>query len=114
VKDDRVYLDNVRERIDRIQTYTSEGQDIFLQTPIIQDAVIRNLEIIGEAIKQLSQKTKQAYPEVPWKQIAGLRDVLIHDYLKVDLDRVWIVIERDLPSLRDQVDAILQELGGEM
>lgn len=114
MKDDRVYIDNIRERIDRIQAYTSEGKDAFLQTPMIQDAVMRNLEVIGEAAKQLSQQTKQAHPEVPWKQIAGLRDVLIHDYLKVDLERVWIVVEQDLQNLRNQVEAILQELGEEV
>lgn len=82
-----------------------------MQTPMIQDAVVRNFEIIGEATKRLSQDLRQAYPDIQWQQIAGLRDVLIHDYLRVDLDEVWGIIERDLPELKGKIEEILQELG---
>lgn len=75
---------------------------------MIQDAVIRNFEIIGEATKRLSLELKNAYPDVAWKQIAGLRDILVHDYLKVNLNRVWGIIEQDLPRLKQTIDAFLE------
>ena len=79
-----------------------------MQNPMIQDAVIRNFEVIGEATKRLSTELRAAYPNVPWHQIAGFRDVLIHDYLKVNLNRVWGVIELNLPELKATVEEILQ------
>lgn len=72
-----------------------------------QDAVIRKLEIIGEAVKQLSDATKRSRPEIPWKQIAGMRDQLTHHYFGVDLALVWRVVERDLPALKAAVTALL-------
>lgn len=111
MRDDRLYLSNIKECIERIETYTDDGREIFLQTTLIQDAVIRNFEIIGEATKRLSPELRAAYPDVPWQQLAGFRDVLIHDYLKVNLNRVWGVIEQNLPELKTRVEAILQRLG---
>jgi uncharacterized protein with HEPN domain len=109
MKDNRLYLSNIKECIERIQSYTCDGREVFLQTPMIQDAVIRNFEIIGEATKRLSTGLRAAYPNAPWQQIAGFRDVLIHDYLKVNLNRVWVVIEQDLPELKAIVEDILQD-----
>ncbi|MBE8989219.1 DUF86 domain-containing protein [Nostoc sp. LEGE 12450] len=80
--------------------YTQDGKEAFLQTTIIQDAVIRNFEIIGEATKRLSSEIRAAYPDVPWQQVAGFRDILIHDYLKVNLNRVLGVVEQNLPPLK--------------
>ncbi|MBD2301492.1 DUF86 domain-containing protein [Nostoc sp. FACHB-87] len=108
MKGDRLYLSNIKECIERIELYTCSGKEVFLQTLIIQDAVIRNFEIIGEATKRLSPEIKAAYPDLPWQQIAGFRDVLIHDYLKVNLNRVWGVIEQNLPELKSTVEEILQ------
>ncbi|ARV58679.1 DUF86 domain-containing protein [Nostocales cyanobacterium HT-58-2] len=113
MKDDRLYLSNIKECIERIESYTFEGKEVFMQTLIIQDAVIRNFEIIGEATKRLSTDLKEAYPNVPWQQIAGFRDVLIHNYLKVNLNRVWGVIEQNLPELKVTVEEMLQKLEGE-
>ncbi|MBP5975019.1 DUF86 domain-containing protein [Brasilonema sp. CT11] len=111
MRDDRLYLSNIFECIDRIESYTRDGKEVFLQTTIIQDAVIINFEIIGEATKRLSPEIRAVYPDVPWQQVAGFRDVLIHDYLKVNLNRVWGVIEQNLPQLKVTIEAILQELG---
>ncbi len=112
MREDRLYLSNIKECIERIQSYTIDGKEAFLQTIIIQDAVIRNFEIIGEATKRLSPELRANYPDVPWQQVAGFRDVLIHDYLKVNLNRVWGVIEQNLPELKTTVEAILQEMEG--
>lgn len=108
MKSDRLYLSNIQDCIQRIESYTTEGKTKFLKTSMIQDAVIRNFEIIGEATKRLSPGLKDAYPDVSWKQISGLGDILIHDYLNVNLHRVWGIVEQDLPSLKQTVTEILQ------
>ena len=76
-----------------------------------QDAVVRNLEIIGEATKRLSPLLKDAHPDIAWKPIAGMRDKLIHDYFGINLQLVWDVVERDLPVLRLQVFLLLEDIG---
>jgi uncharacterized protein with HEPN domain len=111
MKSDLLYLSNIQDCIQRIESYTIEGKEKFLETPMIQDAVIRNFEIIGEATKRLSPELKNSYPDVSWKQIAGLRDILIHDYLKVNLNRVWGIIEQNLPQLKQTVETVLQQQG---
>jgi len=80
MKDDRLYLIHVKECIQRIDSYASEGRDVFLRSAMVQDAIIRNFEIIGEAVKHLSPDLKQSYPEIQWRGLAGFRDVLIHNY----------------------------------
>ncbi|BAZ70059.1 hypothetical protein NIES4106_48450 [Fischerella sp. NIES-4106] len=108
MKDNRLYLSNIKECIERIESYTCDGKEVFMQTPMIQDAVIRNFEIIGEATKRLSPELRTANPDIPWQQIAGLRDVLIHDYLKVNLNRIWKIIEQNLPELKEIVEENLR------
>jgi uncharacterized protein with HEPN domain len=110
VKDDRVYLLHVRDAIEAITSYTAAGRDAFMADCKTQDAVIRNLEIIGEAVKRLSPSLTGAHPDVPWRQIAGMRDKLVHDYFGVDLDLVWGVVERELPTVRTRVEAVLAQL----
>jgi uncharacterized protein with HEPN domain len=107
VKDDRVYLGHIRDAIEDIEQYTSNGRDGFIADRMRQDAVIRKLEIVGEAVKKLSDGSKQRRPEIPWKQIAGLRDRLTHDYFGVDLTLVWVVVERELPTLKTAIEALL-------
>ncbi|MBI4497878.1 MAG: DUF86 domain-containing protein [Chloroflexi bacterium] len=94
---------------EKIAAYTSVGREVFLSTPHWQDAVIRQLEILGEATKRLSQGLRSQYAAIPWRRIAGLRDVLIHDYMGVDLAAVWELTQRDVPLLRAYVQRILQE-----
>ena len=110
MKNDLLYLSNIQECIEAIESYTLDGKEIFMQNRMIQDAVIRNFEVIGEATKRLSPEFRAKYSEVPWRRIAGLRDVLIHDYLRVDLEEVWGIIVNDLPSLKTAIDKIVRDL----
>ena len=91
----------------RIAEVTAGGEREFLASRLIQDGVVRNLEVIGEATKNLSTELREANPAIPWRQIAGMRDVLIHDYLKVNLSRVWLTVSTDLPVLRTTVTRLL-------
>lgn len=114
MKDDRVYLGHIREAIRDIEQYGSVGRDAFMADRMRQDAVIRKLEIVGEAVKKLSDDTRQRRSEIPWKQIAGMRDRLTHDYFGVDLGLVWVVVERELPTLKAAIEALFadREAGG--
>lgn len=107
MKDDRTYLLHIRDAIARIMEYTGGGKESFLASPIAQDAVVRNIEIIGEAAKRLSEKFKNEHPTIPWKRISGMRDKVIHEYFGVDLQLVWEVVERDLPQLRGVIELAL-------
>ncbi|MGH8065205.1 MAG: HepT-like ribonuclease domain-containing protein [Candidatus Entotheonellia bacterium] len=108
MKGDQLYLRHILEAIEKIESYISVGRDAFMTTTHWQDAVIRQLEIIGEATKRLSQDLHSRYHESPWRRIAGLRDVLIHDYMGVDLPAVWEITQRELPVLKKYVRMILK------
>ncbi len=107
MKDDRVYLEHIRDALNDIATYTNIGRDSFFTDRMRQDATLRKLQVIGQAVKNLSEETKSRQPQVPWKQIAGMRDKVIHDYFGVDLEIVWAVIEKELPKLETAVAALL-------
>ncbi len=109
-KDPRVYVAHILECIDKIERFTADGRERFFQEAMVQDAVLRNLEVIGEAAKRLDDAYRAAHPEVPWRALAGLRDVLIHQYEGVDLEKVWAIVEQELPSLRGTLAAILPPL----
>ncbi|MDZ4656940.1 MAG: DUF86 domain-containing protein [Bythopirellula sp.] len=109
MKEDRIYLAHIRDAIERIDCFTSGGRDHFLGEPMVQDAVIRNLEVIGEAVKGLSMDLRTANPDLPWQRIAGMRDVLIHHYFGVKLETVWQVVVDHLPQLRQRVKNLLDK-----
>ncbi len=110
MREDRIYLLHAIDAIDAILEYTGDGRDAFFADRKTQDAVIRNVEIIGQAVKGLSERTRALEPAVPWRQIAGMRDKLIHEYFGVDLALVWDVVERDLPTLRPRMEELVEGL----
>jgi len=106
-RSERLYLNDIRDAIDRILAYTAKGQGAFLADPMTQDAVVRNIEIIGEATKGVSEATRNAHPEIPWRDMADMRNKVIHDYFRTDLEVVWDVVTNDLRPLRGQIDTLL-------
>jgi uncharacterized protein with HEPN domain len=107
VKDDRVYLQHIRDAVADIFQYSASGRDAFFGDRMRQDAIVRKLEVIGQAVKNLSDDCKSREPSIPWKQIAGMRDKVIHDYFGVNLDIVWAVVEKELPKLADAIGHLL-------
>jgi len=107
IKSDLAYIDHILDCIRKINKF-SKGLTVneFRNNELVQDAVIRNIEIIGEASKKITSETKKNYPDIPWKEISGMRDKLIHDYLGVDVDVVWETIKKDIPALRKQILSI--------
>lgn len=108
MKEQRLYLVHIKECIEKIEEYTGQGESVFSADRKTQDAVVRNFEIIGEAAKRLSNETRQLAPNVPWRQFAGFRDVLIHQYDGVDMAEVWLTVANDLPALKEAVNLLLQ------
>lgn len=99
-KDDSVYIEHMLECIDRILEYIADEKEAFYQSTLVQDAVLRNLQIMAESSQRMSDLLKSQHPGIPWREIAGFRNILVHDYLGVDCDSVWSVIEQDLPQLK--------------
>lgn len=109
-KDDKTFLSHIAESIAIIEKSTKNmDRTAFLKDVTIQDASIRRLEIIGEAVKNLSSGFKNKNPDIEWKKIAGLRDVLIHAYFGIDLDLTWGIITSDLPILKNKIQTLLEE-----
>jgi uncharacterized protein with HEPN domain len=109
-RDELVYLRHVLDAVGRIEQYTDGvNEQAFHASTLIQDGVIRQLEIVGEAVKRLPAALREKYPDIPWQDIAGTRDKLIHHYFGVSLDEVWLMVQRDIPVLKAEVFAILGE-----
>lgn len=105
---DKEFLSDIEEAIKRIKTYTRNmSYQKFLKDTKTQDAVVRNLEIIGEAVKNISESLKAEYPNIPWKDMARVRDKVIHFYFGVNYDIVWSVAKEDLPQVAEQINTVL-------
>jgi len=109
-KDDTVYMKHILDAIHRVEEYTQniEYKD-FIENHLIQDGVIRQIEIIGEAVKRLSNEIREKYTDVPWKDIVGMRNKLIHNYFGVDVDAVWETVKKDIPVLKKKLIGIKEE-----
>jgi uncharacterized protein with HEPN domain len=107
IERDRLFLGHVLQAIDDIGSFTVDGKAQFIADKKTHSAVIRQLEVIGEAVKNLSAAATASRPQVPWRAIAGTRDRLIHGYFQVDLQAVWTMVESDLPPLRAEVESLL-------
>jgi uncharacterized protein with HEPN domain len=113
MKDGSVYLRHIADALARIREYVPKDRHAFFGDTQCQDAVMRNLAVIGEAVKKLPASIRSQHPEVPWKDIAGMRDVLIHDYVSVDITLVGDTVQRDLPILGAAVTALLDRAQSE-
>jgi len=110
-KDINIFLEHILESINLIEEYVRDKKKSdFLQSKQLQDSIMRRIEIIGEAIKNIPDDFKEKNNKIPWKQITGMRDILIHQYFGIDLNLTWEVIEKDLPKLKTQIISIKKVL----
>ena len=109
MKDDTVYLRHISECIRRIEEDVAGGRENFLASHMVQDAVLRNLQTLAEATQRLSDEAKAKHPEMAWRRIAALRSVLVHNYLGIDLEAIWDMVQRDVPQLKRVIAVMLAE-----
>ncbi len=108
MKDDSVYLRYILDCISRIEENVSAGKDKFMASHTLQDAVLRNLQTMAESTQRLSDGFKDAHPEVEWRYIAAFRNVLVHDYLGVDIERIWDITQHEVQELKERLQKILR------
>lgn len=108
MKDDKLYLIHISECIERIESYVEDvDENAFLNSTLIQDAVIRNLQTMAESTQRLSDGIKDKHPQIDWYKIAGFRNVLVHDYLGIDAERVWNITQNELSELKETVQKMM-------
>ena len=111
IRDFKLFLDDINEALSKIKEYTQDLDfEKFSQDTKTIDAVIRNFEILGEATKQIPENIKSRYPKVPWKEMAGMRDKLVHAYFGIDAEVIWETITKRIPKLKNQIQNIIKDL----
>ncbi|GBL13957.1 hypothetical protein MTo_01252 [Microcystis aeruginosa NIES-1211] len=110
MRDDSERLRDILEAIERLEKYARQGKTLFEQQELIQTWIVYHLQIIDEAARATSQEFKARYPEVPWRDASDLRNLTIHEYFRINLEIIWDIVENDIPPLKGQIEAILQEL----
>ena len=111
MKDDRVYFEHILLCIEKIEDYTKMDKSLYMESTIIQDAVVRNLQVLAESTQRISGRVKTNYPDTEWQAISGFRNILVHDYLGLDLNLIWSVVEKRLPPLRLEIEKMLEDAG---
>lgn len=109
MKDDRLYLSHILECAGKVQEYAKVGREKFLKDTLSQDAVLRNLQIMTESCQRLSQELKDRHPEIDWRGLIGFRNILVHEYLGVDLEIVWVLVDHKLLKLMEMAKRELNE-----
>jgi uncharacterized protein with HEPN domain len=110
MRDPRERLMDILDAIAKIERYATRGQEAFEQDELIQTWILYHIQLIGEAAAQLGRAFHESHPEIPWAQIVAMRNVLVHEYFGVDLHEVWKTVERDLPILKQQIEALVERL----
>ena len=110
MKDPLLYIIHIHESLEKILAYTRDGRDAFMSDTKTQDAVVRNFEVIGEATKRLPGEFTTLHPQVPWRRMAGFRDILIHAYERVDMGEIWNIIEQHVPQLLSELESIRRRI----
>jgi uncharacterized protein with HEPN domain len=110
VKSQRAYVEHVLERIRRVKEDSASGQEAVFASRTLQDAILRNLQVLCESTQRIDERYTQKHSEINWKSIAGMRNVLVHDYFEVDFETAWQIVVRDLPPLEEAMRAILAEI----
>ena len=110
LESDRILLAHIFECVERVQEYTHGDQQTFVELHIVQDAVVRNLQTLAESTQRLSESLKNTEPDIPWRKIAGFRNALTHDYITLDLDAIWQVIENDLAPLTEALERMTERV----
>lgn len=108
MRDDKERLRDIKEAIERIEKYVSKGRKAFESDELIQNWIVRHLQIIGEATRSLSSEFRERHPDVAWSKIIGMRNILVHDYFGIDTEVVWRAVECDLPELKQKIKKLLQ------
>lgn len=106
---DSAHLQYISLCIDQIEIYTTEGKEYFMNHLMAQDAVLRKLHTLAESTQMLSKELKDSYPGIPWKNISAFRNVVVHDYLGVDVKEIWKIVERDIPVLKKHIRRIITD-----
>lgn len=109
VKSERAYLDHVLHCIRRIQDDSRAGREGVFSSPTLQDAIVRNLQILCESAQRLTESSKARHPEVDWHAISGLRNLLVHAYFEIDFETIWTIAEQDLPVLESAIRRLLED-----